>query len=659
MWRLGKTNHSSFFHLLGKAGLSYLLLGFWGISGAIATALDLQLVQWLERHTQTLFFELRGPVSPPENIVILAIDDQSLSAAERYKNDPEKQAIAKLMPNWPWQRTAYAEVIERLMAAGAKSVSMDILFDLPSGYGEVDDQRLKRTLQRYAGRVTLAAAYIESPGPQGVTTELFEPIPALKTNPLALGLVNLPPLEADGRVHRLGSVYRDQVLRPLNLPTLPSFAEVTLQAAQLPYPQPQGSGIFFYGSVGTFKRVPFWQVLATDWWNSHLKEKTFKDKMVLIGTTTEAAGLSSDQYRTPFAAKMPGVEIHANAIATLSEGKSMIEAIPNPLLRGLLTFLGVTGVGVLLGILPKRHVGQLLWGLGSAIAYAGFSYLAFTYGYLILPTAIPVVAIALTGFSYFIVGAGFDQLEKLRLRHTLERYVAAPVVQEILKQPDDFHALLKGKKLKAAVLFSDIRGFTTLSYKLPPEQLVEQLNTYFNSMVEVIIEAGGTVDKFIGDAVMAEFGFPVSQGEKNDAMNAIRAALGMRQALAQLRSQFIQEGRNPFFNGIGINFGEVIAGDIGSLRRREYGVIGDTVNVASRVEGMTKKFQTDILITESLYQLVKDEVEVIGVGEHPLKGREENLVQLYSVVGLKGDDQTLYHQVIEDLHKHLEQPEFL
>jgi adenylate cyclase len=158
---------------------------------------------------------------------------------------------------------------------------------------------------------------------------------------------------------------------------------------------------------------------------------------------------------------------------------------------------------------------------------------------------------------------------------------------------------------------------------------------------------------------MAEFGFPVSQGEKNDAMNAIRAALGMRQALAKLRSQFIQEGRNPFFNGIGINFGEVIAGDIGSLRRREYGVIGDTVNVASRVEGMTKKFQTDILITESLYQLVKDEVEVIGVGEHPLKGREENLVQLYSVVGLKGDDQTLYHQVIEDLHKHLEQPEFL
>jgi adenylate cyclase len=298
-----------------------------------------------------------------------------------------------------------------------------------------------------------------------------------------------------------------------------------------------------------------------------------------------------------------------------------------------------------------------LWGLGSAIAYAGISYLAFTYGYLILPTAIPVAAIALSGLSFFTVGAIRDQLEKFHLRNTLERYVAAPIVQEILKQPDDFHALLKGKKLKAAVLFSDIRGFTTLSYKLPPEQLIELLNLYFNSMVEAIVEAGGTVDKFIGDAVMAEFGFPVSQGEKQDALNAIRAALGMRKALATLRSQFIQEGRTPFFNGIGINFGEVIAGDIGSFRRREYGVIGDTVNVASRVESMTKKFGTDIVITESLYQLVEDEVEVLDLGEHPLKGREENLVRLYSLVCLKGDDEMLYNQILRELRQHLDQPE--
>jgi adenylate cyclase len=611
-------------------------------------------VQWLERHTQTLFFALRGPVSPPPNIVILAIDDQSLSAAQRYKDDPDKQLIEKLMENWPWQRTAYAEVTERLMAAGAKSVSMDILFDLPSGYGEADDQRLQQTLKRYANQVTLAAAYLESPAPQGTTTELFEPTPALKTTSLSLGLVNFLPVEADGRVHRLGSEYQKQVLRPLKLQMIPSFAEVTLHSAQLSYPQPKGSNIFFYGPAGTFKSIPFWQVLDPNTWNVYKQQ--FKDKIVLIGTTTATIG-DSDIHRTPFAEKMPGIEIHANAIATLLQGKAIAEAIPNSLLRGWLTLMGVVWVGVLLDVLPKRPVEQLLWGLGSAIAYAGISYLAFTYGYLILPTAIPVAAIALSGLSFFTVGAIRDQLEKFHLRNTLERYVAAPIVQEILKQPDDFHALLKGKKLKAAVLFSDIRGFTTLSYKLPPEQLIELLNLYFNSMVEAIVEAGGTVDKFIGDAVMAEFGFPVSQGEKQDALNAIRAALGMRKALAMLRSQFIQEGRTPFFNGIGINFGEVIAGDIGSFRRREYGVIGDTVNVASRVESITKKFGTDIIITESLYQLVEDEVEVLDLGEHPLKGREENLVRLYSLVCLKGDDETLYNQILRDLRQHLDQPE--
>ena len=647
-------NRSAPWQFFRKAYLNYLLLGFWSFSGAIATGLDLQFVQWLERHTQTLFFALRGPVSPPQNIVILAIDDQSLSAAQRYKDDPDKQAIAKLMENWPWQRTAYAEVTERLMAAGAKSVSMDILFDLPSGYGETDDQRLQQTLKRYANQVTLAAAYLESPAPQGTTTELFEPTPALTTTSVSLGLVNFLPVEADGRVHRLGSEYQKQVLRPLKLQMIPSFAEVTLHSAQLSYPQPKGSNIFFYGPAGTFKSIPFWQVLDPNTWNVYKQQ--FKDKIVLIGTTTATIG-DSDIHRTPFAEKMPGIEIHANAIATLLQGKAIAEAIPNALLRGWLTLLGVVWVGVLLDVLPKRPVEQLLWGLGSAIAYAGISYLAFTYGYLILPTAIPVAAIALSGLSFFTVGAIRDQLEKFHLRNTLERYVAAPIVQEILKQPDDFHALLKGKKLKAAVLFSDIRGFTTLSYKLPPEQLIELLNLYFNSMVEAIVEAGGTVDKFIGDAVMAEFGFPVSQGEKQDALNAIRAALGMRKALAMLRSQFIQEGRTPFFNGIGINFGEVIAGDIGSFRRREYGVIGDTVNVASRVESMTKKFGTDIVITESLYQLVEDEVEVLDLGEHPLKGREENLVRLYSLVCLKGDDEALYNQILRELRQHLDQPE--
>lgn len=638
--------------LFRKTGLSYLLIGFWSLSSTIATVLDLQPVQFLEQQVQTLFFVLRGPISPPTDIVILAIDEQSLSAAETYRDDPKKQQIVAWMQTWPWQRAAYAEALERLMAAEARTVAFDILFDLPSGYGEADDRRLQAALETHAERVVLATAYFDSLGPQGTTTEPFGPHPSLQTNSMALGLVNYPPPEVDGRVHRLGNAYREEVLRPLNLEMVLSLPEIALQLAEIDYPRPRGSGIFFYGASGAFTRIPFWQVLAPDWWKLHLESQTFAGKIVLVGTTAETT-TSSDFHRTPFSPRMPGVELHANAIATLLEGKSIAEAFPDPWFQGLFVFFGTSMAGAALICLAKRPLLQLFVGTGCAFAWSSFSYLVFTYGQLIVPMVPMTGAIALSGLSCFVISAVSAQLEKFRLRQTLERYVAVPVVQEILKQPADFHALLKGHQLQAAVLFADIRGFTRLSYTLPPEQLIEQLNAYFNAMVEAIINVGGTVDKFIGDAIMAEFGFPLSQGKKNDAMNAIRAALGMRRALAQLRQQFIQADQVPLFNGIGLSFGEVIAGDIGSLRRREYGVIGDTVNIASRVESLTKKFQVDILLADSLYQLVAEEVDAIDLGEHQLRGREEQTVKLYSLIGLKGEDRGLYDCVQEDLQQHL------
>ncbi|MEO0489685.1 MAG: adenylate/guanylate cyclase domain-containing protein, partial [Cyanobacteria bacterium J06659_2] len=203
------------------------------------------------------------------------------------------------------------------------------------------------------------------------------------------------------------------------------------------------------------------------------------------------------------------------------------------------------------------------------------------------------------------------------------------------------------------VLFSDIRGFSRLSYQLDAEQMVAQLNVYLNAMVEAILRYRGTVDKFIGDAVMAEFGSPTSQGPYEDAINAIYAALAMRQALAELREQQKAAGKPLFFHGIGISFGEVIAGNIGSVQRLEYTVIGDTVNVASRIEGLTKQLGTDILITQALYDQVREDVEAIDMGAHRLHGREQDAVQVYSLVGLKGQDDAFYQQVQQDLRFHL------
>jgi adenylate cyclase len=622
-----------------------VLVASWAIASAGVTVFNpLELSRSLELQTQSLFFRLRGPVAPPNDLIILAMDEDSLSQGVNFGQLKDLEPIRA----FPWRRIAYARVIDRLMAAGAKSVAVDVLFDSPSDR-PADDQDLQKTLQRHAGQVTLAALEATSQSGGNGLEQLIYPDPLFQTKPQSIGLINYK-IEPDNQYRRFAWIYLQTMSADLrqSQPDLKSFTEATLQAAKRPFSRSKGDYVFFYGGENTFPQIPFWRVLDSVEWRKLEREKVFKDKIVLIGPT---AASFQDFHFTPFG-RTAGIEIHANAIATLLEDRSIRELLPNPLWQGGLVFLGIVGAGLAVGKRLRRAVPRSLVALGLAAVWVSVGYLCFTYGGWIIPVAIPALAIALSGLSFLSTGALSDLLEKLRLRRTLERYVAAPIVQEILSQPENYQALLQGRKLKAAVLFCDIRGFTTLSYKLPPEQLVTQLNIYLDAMVAAITEARGTIDKFIGDAVMAEFGSPVSQGEKADAMNAIRAALAMRSALAGLRKQWQTEGKVLFYHGIGISYGEVIAGNIGSLQRLEYTVIGDTVNVASRVEGLTKNFKTDLLITEPLYQLVQDEVEAIYVGEEALRGRAEQ-ARLYSVMGLKSDDLSLYHQVHQELRQYL------
>ncbi|MEB3266921.1 MAG: adenylate/guanylate cyclase domain-containing protein [Leptolyngbya sp.] len=628
-------------------GWSHGLMLAGAMGAAIALAVQPPWVQRAEGQAQALLLALRGPVPTPDTVVILAIDEESLTQGDLYQATAPDLPPATLQ-TWPLPRAAYATVIERLLAAGATVVAIDVLMVDPSVYGPADDARLQTVLDQVGDRVVLAAAYDTAASTGGQLVQLLTPV--YRPGSAAIGVINFP-VDSDQRLRRLPDPFitaladQSRVAAPG-----PSFALATLAAAAISVPDPAGSRIHFYGPTGSFATVPFWHVLDPNNWAFHQAQRTFAGKLVLIGPT--AASLQ-DIKLTPTASTMPGVEVHAHTLATLMEGTAVGPITPHRWLSGLATGLLLSLVGLGLGWGINRPLLRLA-GFGAiALVWGGVAYGLLVSHHRWIPVAIPALGLGLGSITYTATGALGDRREQQRLRRTLERYVAPPVVAEILAQPENYSTLTVGKRLPAAVLFSDIRGFSRLSFQQPAEAMVELLNTYLDAMVQAILTHRGTIDKFIGDAVMAEFGSPTSQGAQTDAINAIRAGLAMRRSLAALRSQLIAKGQPPLFHGIGISYGDVIAGNIGSVQRLEYTVIGDTVNIASRLESLSKRLGTDFVITDALYQQVRDQVQGVDLGHHRLAGREAELVQVYGVIGLTAADAELYHQVQQDLRQYL------
>ena len=216
------------------------------------------------------------------------------------------------------------------------------------------------------------------------------------------------------------------------------------------------------------------------------------------------------------------------------------------------------------------------------------------------------------------------------VKETFGRYMTKQVADSILSNPDA--VALGGKKQEVTILFSDIRGFTSFSESHAPEQVVSHLNEYMSAMVDVIIKYEGVVDKFIGDAIMAVFGSPIAR--EDDPLRAVKTALEMQQRLTALNEKWEQQGKDTFKIGIGVNTGEVIVGNIGDVRRMEYTVIGDNVNIASRIEGLTKNYNCPIIISESTYQKVRDHVQVNQLESVVVKGKSRS-VAIYELIDVR------------------------
>lgn len=441
-----------------KSWLKVSMAGLWLSFVAAHAATDSPAAQLLDRPIQTLFFEMRGPRPAPEDIVILAIDDESLAQAEYYRHDPDQYAALAPIANTPWERRAYALAIQRLLAAGAKVVALDVLFLTESGYGPGDDEALMTVLRRYGDRVVLAASVDDTALRQGTMNRLLLPLPRFLETAVRVGSIN-SPVEVDGRIHRHGRAYlQDQQRRRVATTTASSmenqaypintFTEATLQAAQVDYPPRRGDFVQFYGPAHTFQHLPFWYVLDPDPWANHLNNgEFFQDKIVLIGATAKSL---QDFHRAPFSQTlfhpepMAGVEILANDLANLRRGNALRQ-LPYPWLRAVLVVGAGAGFGMLLWRF-NRPVARLGWTVAVGSAWFWLGYGAFALGGYLLPIGVPVLGFGVLGGTYIVANIVTEQLRKQRLRQTLEQYVTSPIVQEIISQQDDLQDLLRQRE---------------------------------------------------------------------------------------------------------------------------------------------------------------------------------------------------------------------
>jgi adenylate cyclase len=462
-----------------------------------------------------------------------------------------------------------------------------------------------------------------------VRPELF--LPALGGS-AAIGLTNILP-STPSRTTLHPEVYSRNLLPAQGVAPQPSLPATLLALAGRSSRQvDRHSELHTYGPEGSLARIPAWEVLDPERWARQPLRGALPGALVLVGPTVSQG---ADGYPSPFGS-LSGLELLATATANSLQGDGLAHWPVAPWARALL----VAAPLALLIVLVLRRDGlraRLLWIALVLVLQLGLAALVLTQLQRWLPMLPPVTALVLLGV--LVGGDAYvaEERERRRLRRTFERYVAPSVVAEILADPQAAQGILRGRVLEVTVLFSDLKGFTQLTRRRSAagqsELHVRQLNRYLGAMVDVINRHGGTVDKFIGDAVMAVFGSPVGRGRQAEACAAVDCALEMARELERLNGEWQAEGLEPLASGIGLASGEVLAGQIGSPQRLDFTVIGDTVNLASRLESLTRLVPASLVVDGATAALLVDHPVVLvrSLGCHPIKGLGES--EVFAVVG--------------------------
>jgi adenylate cyclase len=647
-------------------GLSATLVALWVGRLAFVQTVELKTYDWRMRATS-------NPARASKDIVLVEIDEHSL------------QQLAPLVGRWPWPRLVHAQLFNFLARTHPKAVLYDVQFTEPDRRtftvggqewtGAESDAELAAAVKNLGVAVMLGNAVPES-SPTGGPPPPVPPLPGIRftlDSSIEQRPVFVPPipsllqasqvvahqfvvLDPDGPLRRYVPVIRvgKQFIpalavagaalaldlgpgdirldaeglwlgtrhMPLISQALPSFGgqrrmsrrTLVNYAGVWPDGRPTYATYSFYQLFYAEQ-----QLLAGE--KPVVDPALFKDKVVVVGAS--AAGLDGvDSFTVPLPGKMSGAEMHASVVDDILSNRFLERA---PAWQGHLLAAAASLLPGLLGVLvgPWMAVGSAVFVCAGLVG--GTAWL-FGRG-LWLPLVDPLVAVALAtvgGIAYQYVIEG---REKRRVKRIFSRYVSKDVYQQLLASPND--ARLGGGRRHMSVLFSDIRGFTTVSEQGQPEAIVTQLNQYFSAMVPIVFTNLGTVDKFVGDMIMALYGAPLDDPDHAD--HAVQTALAMLEELARLDGQWAADGWPALDIGIGINTGDMVAGNLGSESIMSYTVIGDNVNLGARLEALTRRFDVRVIISDATRKALKGSYDIRALGAVTVKGKTQP-VQVFEVV---------------------------
>jgi adenylate cyclase len=555
------------------------------LTGFVVAAYAADVIDDSELDTVDARFAIRGDLGPPENVMVVGIDEQTFT---------------ELGEQWPFPRTLHAEAIKRLKADGARVIAYDIQFTEPSNPS--DDQALADAIAR-AGNVVLATTAVDARG---------------RTNVLG-GDDVLRDLDARA-AHAGLTTDSGRVVRRMSheVDGLEAFSVAAVERARgrqvAEDAFPERAWIDYHGRTNV-RTVPFYRVVR-----GRFRPGTFKDEIVVVGATAPSlqdvhpTSVSGDEF-------MYGVEIQANSISTILRDFPLRE-LPGWVTIALIVLFGAIGplIAMRFGAIRAALIGLALAGV-----YLAFVQLVFNSG-LIVGFLYPEASLVLGVVGALGVALVLDAFQRERMRDIFSRFVPEPVVDEVLKNVDQ-DLRLGGELQVVTVLFSDIRGFTTFSETREPDEVIHVLNRYLTTMTDVILRHGGTLVSFMGDGILAVFGAPIPVDDHADRAYATATEMA-GPALDEFNEWLRAEGQGDGFRiGVGLNSGAVMAGNVGSEKRLEYTVIGDTTNTASRIEGMTKGTPRMIMLTDSTrMMMLREHPDLEEMDAVEVRGRQAKVV---------------------------------